>query len=602
MATFTKYNLEWQDGTDPLQIELYCIRRGKAWVESQGRKLVDHYTAAKRLIWPELDEHRWQKLCFENMVEHKTCVLLGCASSGKTHTGSLFALLYYFASPDDTCVLVSSTTMPSLRKRVWAEITMLWEQAVQRYDWLPGNLLDSAVAITTDSVDDFEYGERKARSMRKGIFGVACVQGGKFVGLSRFMGIKQTNLLLLADEASAMAEGFLSSVANLNANAGFRAVVMGNPNDLHDPLGKCSEPLGGWTEEHLEPSKTTVWKTRFLGGVCVNLVGYDSPNFDFPEDQPTRYKYLISKEKINEVLSFFPEDSAESYAMLKGVMKIGTVAKRILSREMCERFGALTHPIWLGKPLTRVYFVDAAYNGDRCVAGWGEFGEAVDGSIILSFDEPKIIPVTIGSGREPEEIIAQFVREDCEANSIPPENMGHDSTGRGSLGTFLARAWSAKTHPIEAGGKPTDRPVSLDLFVDDEKTGQRRLKRCDEHFDRLVSEFHFAVRHAVESGQLRSLPEEAMDEFIARKWERLRERYCVEPKSGTAHKPGFKQRFGKSPDMADWVCGIVEMARRKGFRVAKLAQEPAQTKKTNWLTKAIASAEKLRKSRTLRTA
>ena len=575
-----KYGQDWPADRDLLEIELYMCKHP----ETPGFvSRIHHYTEARRLIWPELDEHRWFTLGFEKAVENKTCVLMGCASSGKTMTGSVFALLSYFISPDDTCVLVSSTQMKSLKQRIWSEITMLWERALDRYEWLPGHLLDSAVAITTDGIDDIEYEGRRARSMRKGIFGVACVQGGKFVGLSRYMGIKQTNMILVADEGSAMTDAFLSSVANLNANENFRCVIMGNPNDLFDPLGKAAEPLGGWTEEFLEPKKTTWWKTRFLGGVCVNLVGKDSPNFDFPEDEPTRYRYLISKEKIADVLSFFPEDSVEFYSMCLGVMRVGIVAKRILSREMCERFNALEPATWFDGNVTRVYFVDAGYGGDRCVGGYGEFGKDASGNQVLNFGRPKIIPVRVNSSLEPEEQISEYVKIDCEAENIPPENMGHDSTGRGGLGTALAREWSARTNPIEAGGSPSDRPVSLDLFVDDEKTGQKRLKRCDEHYDRKVSEFAFALRYAVESSQIRSLPVEAMEELVARKWDRVKERYSVEPKTGKPGRPGFKERFGRSPDIADWACGIVEMARRKGFNISKLAKEQKPTNRTNWI-------------------
>jgi len=491
--------------------------------------------------------------------------------------------------------------MKSLKQRIWSEITMLWENAVARHDWLPGHMLDSAIALTTDSLDDFEYDDRRARSMRKGVFGVACVQGGKFVGLSRYMGIKQKNMILVADEGSAMGEAFLSAVANLNSNENFRCVIMANPSDLMDPAGKASEPIGGWSENYLEPKKTTWWPTRFMGGVCVNLVGQDSPNFDFPPDQPTRYKYLISKEKIAETLSFFAEDSAEFYAMCKGVMKIGTVSRRVLTRDLCERFGAQQDAVWDDSVQTKVYFCDAAWGGDRAVGGSATFGRDVNGKTVLSYGEPRVIPVAIGIGKEPEDQLSEFIKSDCESQGIPPENMGHDSTGRGTLGTTLARIWSAKTNPIEAGGSPTERPVSLDLFIQDEKTGQKRLKRCNEEYDRRVSELNYQVRIAVEAGQVRNLPDEAMEELCARKWDRVRDNrmISIEPKSGTKLKPGYKERMGKSPDMGDWAAGILEMAFRRGFRISKNGIEPKGEPAKNWVRTAAKASATLRKGRTL---
>jgi len=597
--TREKYGLTWPIENDDLLIELWMIRKGDEWLKKNGRSLSFHYEEAKKILWPELDPHRWHNLCRDSILENKVCVLMGCGSSGKTNAAAWISLLDYFSWPKETCVLVCSTDVRGLKKRVWGEVTMLWEKAIQKFDYLPGNLLDSAIAITTDDMDDIEFGERKSRDMRQGIFGIPCVQGGKFVGLSKFIGVKQKRMRLVADEASAMNDSFLSSFSNLNKNEDFRAIVLGNPNDIHDPLGKAAEPLGGWTDEYLEPTKTRTWKTRFMNGLCVNLVGIDSPNNDLPPDQPTKYKYLISKEKIDETLSFFSKDSVEYYSQCVGTMKIGTMARRILTRELCERFGAQTQAIWKNDKRTKVYFLDASYGGDRAVCGGAEFGEDVNGKIVISFFPQKIIPVVVG-GENVEDQLAKFVKQDCEALGILPANMGHDATGRGSLGTALARIWSADTNPIESGGVPSDRPVSLDLFTTDEATGQRRLKLCKEFYDRKVSEFWFCVRYAVEAGQIRDLPEDAMEELCARKWDILKNGlHSVEVKDGTRTKPGMKQRTGKSPDHGDCAAGVIEMARRKGFQISKLAMEDKKAFGKNWMEQDMKKSMKLIKERQL---
>jgi hypothetical protein len=43
-----------------------------------------------------------------------------------------------------------------------------------------------------------------------------------------------------------------------------------------------------------------------------------------------------------------------------------------------------------------------------------------------------------------------------------------------------------------------------------------------------------------------------------------------------------KDRIGHSPDLADWAAGIVEMARRKGFMIQKLANEAQDRKSLSW--------------------
>lgn len=586
MKTITKYGALWDASLDPLEIEMSCIRLGGKWknrVEAEcGLGLPYHYEQMRRIIWPHLDgEHngqRWHVLTRDEILNNKVTVLLGCGSSGKTHSAAWIYLCEYMCFPDETCVLVSSTDIRGLRLRVWGEITTLWEQAVQKFDYLPGHLIDSRIAITTDQLDDDgDVEDRKVRDMRKAIIGIPTVQGGKFVGIGKFIGIKQKRVRLIADEAQAMGVGFLSAFANLNKNEDFRAIVLGNPNDILDPLGKAAEPVDGW-ESHMEPDKTSVWKTRFMNGTCVNLIGTDSPNFDFPPDQPTRFKYLISKEKIADTLSFFSKDSFEYYSQCVGSMKIGTLSRRVMTRRLCEQFHALDSDItWEGSPRTKVYFTDSAYGGDRCVGGWGEFGKCVDGKTRLLLHSPVIIPISARIEKEPEYQIAEYVKRECEGNQISPDNMGHDSTGRGSLGTVLARVWSASTNPIEAGGPPTERPVSLDMLINDPKTGERRLKKCKEHYVKLVTEFWFSVRYCVEADQLRGLTEETMEEFCMREWDRVKD-----DKIEIETKTEMKERVGRSPDLADWCAGIVEMARRKGFQISKLANKEESFKSHQW--------------------
>lgn len=613
MAKIARYGLKWDTSLedelghqtyDDLGIEMWCIRKGEQWCREQGRSLSFHFENARKLIWPEVDAHRWYNLCRDEILTHKVCVLMGPGSSSKTFSASWISLLDYWCFPETTCVLVSSTDIRGLKKRVWGEIVDLWEKGVERFPKLSGHLLDSAIAITTDNIEDCEPGERKSRDMRKGLFGVPTVSGGKFVGLSKFVGIKQKRMRLVGDELSMMGENFISAFSNLNKNEDFRAILSGNPNDPMDPLGKAAEPKEGWTDEYMEPTKTTCWNTRFMNGRCVNLIGTDSPNFDFPEDKPTRYKYLISREKISDTLSFFPKDSMEYYSQCIGTMKIGTIAKRVLSRKLCMQNKAQENVSWLAANRIKVYFVDAAYGGDRCVAGWAEFGTAVGGKQMISFSAPRIIPISVGSEITPEYQIAYFVREDCEREGIPADCMGHDATGRGSLGTALAKVWSADTHPIDAGGRPTKRPVSVDIFVIDEDNGQRRLKRCDEEYDRLTSEFNFQVAMAVESGQVRNLPEGVLEEFSLRRWTMVKgDKKSVEPKDkphSDPQKQGFKQRVGRSPDEADWAAGIIEMARRKGFAISKLGGEVKPKDDANdWYSKEAKKLDALRSSRQL---
>src|SRR4029077_5839493 len=498
-----------------------CIRKGGQWSRPSphhsttpslqsastecGLGLSHHYEQMRRIIWPELDDHRWHTLCRDEVLKNKVTVLMGPGSSGKTHEASWLYLCEYWCFPDETCVLISSTHIDGLRLRVWAEMTMLWQRGVDQFDFLAGNLLDSKLLISTDALSEDQFDERHIRDWRKGIKGIPCMQNGKFVGLGKYAGIKQKRIRLIADEAQFMGGSFLSAFANLDKNVDFRAVVLGNPSDILDPLGKAAEPKDGWNS-HLEPEKTSVWDTRFMGGRCVNLCATDPPNFHSPADEPTRFKYLISREKIANTLSFFPKDSIEYYSQCIGAMKIGTLARRVINRDDCRRFKAFDDVIWRGSGTTLIYAVDAAYGGGRCVGGFVQFGTDIHGHTVMSIHPPVIIPIRVVVDKSPEDQIAEFVKQECLTRGIPPENMFHDATGGGPLGTALARVWSAQTNPIDFGGAPTERPVCLDLFIYDDAQHARRLKLCSEHYSKFVTELWFSVRYAIEAGQIRNLP------------------------------------------------------------------------------------------------
>ncbi len=374
-----------------------------------------------------------------------------------------------------------------------------------------------------------------------------CYKGSQWVGIGPYVGIKNKWVFLIADDASLCDISYLRATANLDKNEHFVFVPIGNPvNGEHTPLGQSCEPEAGWASVK-DITKTTVWDTKYPKGRCINFVGTDSPNFN---DDGTRYPFLIDQERIDSTLKFYGPHSEEFNAMCIGVMRPGEDSQRVLTKQLCEIHKAFEKAVWKGVARTKIYAVDAAYGGDRCVGGHIEFGDDSDGHQIVRVPPPHVIKVGMKRGKEPEDEIAEAVQSDCLAEGIPVENIFYDSTGRGTLGAAFARVFgSVIPVPVEFGGRPTQRPVRLDLFIVDVITRQRRLKRCDEEYGKRVSEFWFAVRWLTESEQLRELPESVAREFYMREWGYVAgNKRDVEPKDKT------KQRIGRSPDEADWLC------------------------------------------------
>jgi hypothetical protein len=407
-------------------------------------------------------------------------------------------------------------------------------------------------------------------------------QGHAYIGLGSFAGVKQKRMRLQCDELQFCAPTFLDCLPNLRSNTGsggFKVIGSGNPkHDPNDQLGMVAEPLEGWAaKEGIE--KTTVWPIKLLGGVCVNLIGTDSPNFDQDFD---KYPGLIGHEYEKIIAHDYGKDSPEYETQIRGRMRIGLEHSRVITRQLCRLHHAGEKAVWGGKPRTRIYGVDPAYGGgDRCIGGWIEFGEGASGLQILRVNPPRILKIVVNPDYPPEEQIADLVKLDLEQNGIPPENCFYDSFGKGTIGFAFARKFGANPPvPVDAGARPTERPVRYDLWLT-ERDGRRRLKRCDEHYSKFITEMWFSVRETIESEQMCELPEDVMLEGCWREYKTVAgDRIEVEPKDE------LKERMGKSPDLFDHLAICCEGARRLGFKIKRLGMDvPVEDSTWDWFWK-----------------
>lgn len=414
-----------------------------------------------------------------------------------------------------------------------------------------------------------------------------CYVGGRSVGLGILAGLKQENLIYFCDELQFMADSFAGSWPHLFSNGNVKIIGSGNPkHDPEDQLSIAAEPRDGW-DSIPEPDKTTVWDTKFMGGRCVNLVGTDSPNFDVGPEEKDPYPKLIGRKFEARMAHDHGRDSFEYYRLVKGVMKIGFSMSRVITRQLCRDNNALEGVTWRDDNQTRLYALDPSYGGeDRCVGMPLKFGYDVDGKLILLFMPYKVFHINLqlkndkGQLVEVEDQIASTLEEELTLYNVPPENCGYDACGKGTIGAALARRFGNRVpKAIDSGDKPSKRSVRNDLKVKDDATGMERLKRCDEHYSKFVTEMWFSWRYSIMAGQLRGLLPDVMAEGCARIYYVVSgNRIEVEPKNDPKAKEDLKRRLGKSPDLADVAAIGVEVARQLGFTIGSLSGE-SQTEK-----------------------
>jgi hypothetical protein len=545
-----KYGRRWEtsngDPLDDWEVEKYILANCTKEPFFKGRKY--HFKEAMKALMPWFQWHKWSTLVIDNLLDNRENMIMGPGSSGKTYSAAAYAYTCYQLKPIGTGILISSTTRQGLQLRIWGAIKQIHKDAKRIRPHLPGRVIDSSMALT--HINDYKEGT----DLRQGIIGVAAKSGSEHTGLKNYVGFKNEHVILIADELALMPENFLDPVANLRKNPRFELIGLFNPKDRNDVAGKASEPLVGW--DNIEPGGTKTWKTKVSGRVAVQLDGFDTPNGDYPRGQ-NPYKGLITPEQIEADAAQFGENSIQFQMMNRGIMPKMALSHRVITVPMCESSGAFHEAVWGSPPFVDVIGIDASYSldhGDRTCVTHLRFGDDSRGKPIIAVVGRFEIPLE-NNKTSAEQQIVTGVKDYCVLSGVAPENVGFDSTGRGTLALEFARAWSYAVNAIEFGGKAPNRPTyqgSPQLEVD--------------AYANMVTALWYASRKVVEQGQMRQLPMEYVEEASMREIMVVgKTKIQVEP------KPIMKKRLKCSPDLWDSMVVAIEMARKRGFQITGMA-------------------------------
>jgi len=583
--TVEKYGEVWDvfGNDDDARIELGAVAQMGTWKGKQGQPcgkgLFYHVRAFQKLAFPDKYWHRWNEgLILPELCKTGRLALFGPSSTGKSLEFSAFALSMFYARPIATTVIISSTTLDALRRRIWDYVVQLHKSAKKVFPWLAGHLIESKnMLLAQPATEDF-------RSLKSGILGVACKRGGQWQGLEEYIGTKAGDLseeqsgvfILGADEVMAVPMGIIDSLANLESNPICFAAFMGNLPDIHNPLAKAAEPKLGW--ESLPDTKVSrVYETRWYNGRAVQLIGYDSPNLDFPEGHEP-YKNLIGRRYIDQCRHNYGEQSDRFNMFAVGQIPKSTADRRVFSKSDCYKFNAFDPVTWSHEKLVKGYMLDVAYSGTG--------GDRTAGApFILGKDATHnwrfwCGPIRVYQGSEianvsHAEAIVRQCKADCEQAGIPPAHVFFDGTGRSEFMKAFADIGWTQVVPIQFGGPASDR----ECF-----TGQKHLvgdnqgerMTCREAYDRFVTELWFALAHCIRSDQMRGMSEEAADEACQRRWDEARGgRQSVETKDE------MRKRTSRSPDLGDMLVAGIEGARRLGFPLGQTPQ--VKRKRDMWI-------------------
>ena len=504
-------------------------------------RLCDELWNKKDLPEPLMVRHPWADEMIKSVIDNKYVAIGGAANSGKSHTMAAWGILNWMADPQNTLILLTSTTLREARKRIWGSVISLL------------SVIDNFPFKIRDSIGNVAYlTENGTLIERAGLSLIAAEKSKTREAVGKFIGIKQKRVFLICDELSELSEAILQAgLSNLSKNQEFNMIGMSNPNSRFDAFGSWSKPLDGWSS--INPDLDETWTTKW-GGTYIRFDGEKSPNIISGE---TKYPWLPTEEKISEDRDLLGENSRGYMRMVRAVFFDSDETDAIYNESEIDRSGGMDRVSWNNKPIA-IAGLDPAFTngGDRTILYTGLVGYDDNGQYVCELGEAVQIndDATNKSLPRTYQIVEQVISI-CKKRKISPDNLAVDATGAGApFCDVLAGQWSDQFLRVSFGGKASDKKVS----VSSKKIGH-------ETYMNRVSELWWVGKELLRTRQLFGISTDLAKELVSRKYDMVKSgsfRVKIEP------KVDFKARFGASPDLADAAFLCLDLARQRHNLVA----------------------------------
>ncbi len=569
-------------------------RHGKALrrkMEAQGidvsglKSAFQHMINCIALIWPNevhLIRRGYRNTPFLKIIhflcEYEDIGIAGNAGSGKTFGMAIWSIVDWLCAPDCTSTFIASTTLESSSHRLWGKIIQMFKIArasmIDRYGegMAMGHLVEykKCVAFEEPSVND-EKTDKDFGNAIKALAFPAGNEGLKAVETTR--GRHNTRVRLLVDELAEMDIYVLDARVNLKRNPDFVFCGTGNPssrgNNPHKELCQPSDPRG-WDAVTMY---TKVWKTRT--GMALHLAGDDSPNFQCPDEDDPPYDYYLTRKEEQDILNtvcFGNKESISYYRNIYGWWPGTDTELTVISKSAIAYAEINKEPRWQTPQIYLAGF-DPAFTsgGDRCSISLGKIGADDSGRRVLFYLGTTDFQGEVGVSFE-QSIARQLVKK-CIDSGIKPHQFGMDiSADGGKMMREIIIEWNKYDQsgqfvvPISSMGKATERVVSA-----------QDTRLCCDAYDRLVTEYWFAVLSAISTRTIYGMDltahAEMIEELCSRLFYQKGSKVSIEPKKL------MKERIKKSPDRADSFVYLVEMARRNGLEFITEGEESENLRK-----------------------
>lgn len=519
-----------------LDIEKYCFYYN--WPEEKGGLgKAEHFWNISDIMFNRGDEPmmirtEWAEKMIEEACNHEYLAIAGCASSGKSHTMAAWGLVNWFASPEDTKVIMTSTTLKAAKKRIWGSVERLWYAC----PGLPGKYIKSqgqivAVLAGGQTLDT------------AGLELIACEKSQEEKSISNVIGMKAKNFIVVGDELSEIPGGILKAYkANLNKNPNSQFVGISNPSSRFDTFGDLATPKGGWksvTESDYE------WRTEL--GFAVRFDAELSPNVKAGREIVPR---LPTIEMVRADRELHGPTSPDYYRMTKGWFPPAGAESGIYSEYDIIEGGCMDKVVWKGQPDIYVG-LDPAFTsgGDRSCLVALKCGYDTSNKEVIQVDDIVFLDVDATNSQPETQQIVGKLKDYCLDRNIHPSRVAFDATGGGiSFGHVLTERWSPSVTGVHFSSAASNRQVS---------DHDERLA-CEVYYNK-AAELWYGAKNLIADGRIKGMGKSLINEMTGRQYKSK----GSERKILVESKKEYKKRLKSSPDIADAFFIALEIVKSK---------------------------------------
>lgn len=485
------------------------------------------------MAWPWYKQNEWSERIWSAIEKHDRLCIMGHGSASKTFTASIWFLLDWIAYADQTALILTSATMPSMNARIWADFKTLWTKS--RIDF-------SSLAQVIDSKHVIRKGINDAKEAIHAIAAESDNSQAKVQGLHALR-----NRLLIDEADNPYSNSIWNAITNLSTSGHFKAIALANPDDKNSEFGSHCEPIDGW--DSINPEVNYEWDSR-MGWHVLRLDGLQSPNIVAGVD---KYPFLLSNAAVIETRDNKGTNSRSWWTYIRAWYPPDSLVSNIFSPGILDK---CKHPIiWYTTKIPIASLDPAFEGGDNCSLTIGFMGRMAHNPERTAIEANEFIRIkrkdtTKTLAFDYADQIVSILKD----RGIEPKYFAVDTTGtQGPFADIIEEKLGKGIMRVNFSGGASDRKLTA------EDTGPAR-----ERYKTFVTELWYVAREWCRLGlvYLKDPPRDLRIQLEARRYllkgkdaKSGRELIMAEPKTE------MKSRGLTSPDEGDSFCLLVHLAR-----------------------------------------